>query len=674
MALAILSAEPGEAGKRWFRFDLGANRYYRLAIGDEVRRTKHGVPLLAEPSWISDLQGPLAEESLGRGRVGIDDARFDRDHRYVQLISYRSRDGQGPAASDIVASQPVLPDATPSVPGYAVASSWRGTALGHTSDKVEPNLWVRAPRADAMFLEGLIGMLPGVVGHLAPLLPSLGKIVEQAGPLLTRLVGGSKVGGEEVGAALKSPETVAALEGLLKGLAEVIAGGAKAKSLSKGRNRAAMVAALQAGPRRSMAMNPAIAALPMLANLAPVLQQILSPETLKAILPSLEKMLPAVFNGIKDLGNVGKEIQKQELDHIERMVPSVDDPALDKLVGGLGRALSAPDPGLRWRRVEGVKLSLLDVRPALVGGDTLALYAHGHDVTFPLSVARPSTRNGGKPVLRDATLQLQVKDADTLVVVAQKHWPIGDVENDGLLPGTFRVTAEELSALEPARRYLFCLTLTWRARDGGVRGAPLHHMARIARSPVFDRVEEAGQPIALEDMERFRDYWHRLWGGRFRDDGKAFELDARYFYALGVPDRAAHARLETQVAVKPKNGSLHTREGRLKSGMELALAAMNRLAPLLAPDARELDAEHLRALATGEFAERYHRAVRTTLRFRGRSGESFAVWAYPAVALQTVVLKRVASVDGLGQVASWDEERVRFPMPVQIHFVGMSEP
>ena len=120
MALAILQADDGSGGnpggddvdgggQRWFRFDIGSNRYFRFAVGGPERRRLDGIGLIDQPRYISPLQGPLPESAMGRGRFGIDEAHFADGAEFVQMMSYRTRNREGPAVSAIVRAMRPLP-------------------------------------------------------------------------------------------------------------------------------------------------------------------------------------------------------------------------------------------------------------------------------------------------------------------------------------------------------------------------------------------------------------------------------------------------------------------------------------------------------------------------------------------------------------------------------------
>jgi hypothetical protein len=104
MALALLtpSRVPGPPGTTAFQVDLGGNRYWQYAIGDDSVASDRGFRVLGAPIYTSPLAGPLPEPARGRTLLEVPVSRFDREHRAIQLTSFRNAARHAPAVSDIV--------------------------------------------------------------------------------------------------------------------------------------------------------------------------------------------------------------------------------------------------------------------------------------------------------------------------------------------------------------------------------------------------------------------------------------------------------------------------------------------------------------------------------------------------------------------------------------------
>jgi hypothetical protein len=329
-----------------------------------------------------------------------------------------------------------------------------------------------------------------------------------------------------------------------------------------------------------------------------------------------------------------------------------------------------------YRDVAAVTLTFDAQAPQTINGTSRVAYRAGRDLAFPVAVATP------KPIRR-ATLHWELKHAASLQVLASGHTRHERVEAGALPP--LAIAAGALAELAVPEDYVLCLTLTWRDRKGATLGTRRTTMFTLAGEYQYDRAEDAPapppdaegvddetgevaltlEPIALADPSAHRDVWHKVWEGRFTDDGRSRRIALRYYYALG--DRREVARMETQQ--KRVKGKDSKAELRLRTGLLLSPEALNALLPALA-DVPSLDAEQLRAIRSPDFRRRFGQAADSHVTLRGRAGQRAALWVYPEVRLQRVILKRASEVDPNGQIASYEETAVVFPMPALAHVIG----
>lgn len=627
MALAILRPAGGADPLR-FRFDLGSNRFYAWAIGpgDGEGPRPRGV---GEPSARSPVLGPLPEAALGRGELEIPAGRFDRTNRFLQLVSWRTADGIGPAVSDVLEVRPRL--ASEALPAIAFSGGPMAQA------ERRPVAFAYAERAEAA---GFLDLLGGVAKQLLPVLAPIFAPAPAAAP-------GAAPGSPP--AAVPGPlpaDAVAAIAKLLQSLL------AKGQSLPDD-----AVAAAQALP------GPLASAQALPAALIPILQTVLTPETVKAVIESPEKLTGTVLNGLKELGQLGIQNTKQELDFLKSIQPSLEDAGLDRLLQGLSLAPAdeAPSPGgLSYRRVPWVVLRFAGARPVPVGGRARVVYARGRDAELPLAIQTPRT-------IPSAGLQLLVRDPSTLEVLAERRQKLVSVAAGPIAPAP-RLPREVVDALPAGREVLVTATLVFAGRGGERLGTSRSQLVSTAGAYLFERMGGEGRAFPLDDVERHRDWWHKVWQASFSDEDRSFDLECKYYYAL-EPDRDRAARMET--VLETERRGTWGRAGRLKTGLAVALPALNALAAEL-PGGRSLDDDELEALRDPAFVERFHRAARTRAQLRGKRGESVALWVYPTVRLEEVVLKRASQVGPTGQIEAFEDHPVPFPIPATAHVVGTS--
>jgi hypothetical protein len=669
MALAWLSYEGTDGGQRRFRFDIGVNRYYGYAIGGKETLRSGGLKTLRDRHFESPMLGPLPETALGRGTLEIPDQAFDREHRYVQLMSYRTQERIGPAISEIVAvpaggTAPGTDDGGGSLPELSFGQE---LIMDRQNMYVEtvPFRFREARYSNAMFLGALANILPTV-------LPAVGSLVGNLFGGRGAASPGNGGGGGAAGALLQAigkPETVQQIVDLIQQIAGASSGGANTGTATPTPTASGLVLANGYGfayGRRGPARGPlyseaqvAPALLAALPALMPILQQVLNPQTIQAVLDAPAKHTGMIIDGVKDFAKLGIQSHEQDLKHLRELNPGVDDPALDALLASLSLGLSQVGSDLNYRRVGAVRLSFDGVQVQTLYGQTKIPYYAGRELTFPFSIETP------RPIGK-AMVQLLVKDPETLEILAEKRARVERVES-GPSPVTPTLSLAQIQNLVPGQDYLICLALVWKGKAGKQFGSSIKQKITLVSDYVFDRVEEAGELIPLNDVARYREFWHKIWGGNFDGDLKRYEWDCKYYYALNV-ERTTNARIETQTRMQKIED--RRASGQLKTGMELSPDELNRLLPRLAPGEVPLSAEELQPLRTGDFVNRFNQAARYKAKLRGRAGDSAALWVYPEFKLQRVVLQKVDQVNAHGHVVSFLEHPVRFPLPALIHLIG----
>jgi hypothetical protein len=73
---------------------------------------------------------------------------------------------------------------------------------------------------------------------------------------------------------------------------------------------------------------------------------------------------------------------------------------------------------------------------------------------------------------------------------------------------------DDLKPLQTGEEYLACVYLTWKNAKGRVIGTSRTQMITLIGEYVFDRVED-GAVVPLNDVARFRPFWHKAWQGSF---------------------------------------------------------------------------------------------------------------------------------------------------------------
>jgi hypothetical protein len=102
MALAILQLEDTDSTRYRFRVNIGTNRFYRYAIAPSAAKQSNGLVQLQDTKFTSPLIGPIPEASLGKTVFDVPRDRFDRKNNQIQITSFRTKNLEGPALSDVL--------------------------------------------------------------------------------------------------------------------------------------------------------------------------------------------------------------------------------------------------------------------------------------------------------------------------------------------------------------------------------------------------------------------------------------------------------------------------------------------------------------------------------------------------------------------------------------------
>ncbi|MCC6318282.1 MAG: hypothetical protein IT361_11390 [Gemmatimonadaceae bacterium] len=670
MALAILrpARVPGPSGALAFDLELGSNRYHQFVIGGAGISRASGFPQLDEPSYTSALFGPLPESSFGRTTLLVPRERFDRDHRNLQVTSFRTRAREGPAWSDIVrvsVAGPVRDDLPLPAFGVSMAMDTYSDATSYGApapwQRAEPMAYREVPAfSNAMLFGSLIPVIGKLAAKVLPAIVNVGKVAgggaaPDIGGLVSQIIGGARgvVAAPPGIETLVKPETLQLIAQLLEQLRSPQPANApaqaKALALGDGYSHAAVAPAL-------------LAALPAL---MPLLEKVANPETIKAILEHTDpsKIIGAVTNGVKEIGNLGLEHNKQENEHLRALNPMGVHAPVDDLLKGLGFA-SSLEPGVskekgepRYRRIESVTLTFAGASPVMIHGRTRVCYRLGEEIAFPFDVQTPRPVTG-------ARITLQVKHVATRAILARRTVEVPSVTS-GRLAARAALTKEDTARLRAGEEYLICAWLTWKTKKGSIVGTSRMQLITLVGEYIFDRVED-GKVIPLNDVAKHRPFWHKVWQGAFDPTHFRVDLEGKYFYVLD-PKKDANAPIATSTKFEAGEGKV--KRGRLRSGMTASLAALNALIPLVSTG-KALGEAQLKALAGSDFVSRFHTAARFHGSLKGKAGVSATLWVYPEVKLHEVVLLKAASTDADAHVRELVEERVFFPVPVSIHVIG----
>ncbi|MFZ6012345.1 MAG: hypothetical protein ACOYXT_18525 [Bacteroidota bacterium] len=641
MALSILkNGELTDQG--WsFPIDIGKNRYYRYVIGTEESKHPSGLKEISEKTFVSPLIGPLSPTAFGRDVIHVPLDRFSKEASLIQLYSYRTKDQKALAVSDIKKVKPhslrdedlVLPDISFS---YSLNQPMNYQYSSYAYAENVPFSYRERKMSNAMFLDSIMRMVGGA-------LPGLGNI-------LSGLTGGGGGGiPAQLTALLNSPEVTRILQQLLTQTLQ----GTNTAPVAAAARQQALVESF--GRYSEAKIAPALlAAMPAL---MPLLQQVLTPETIGRVLDAPQRMVGAVTDSLVNLGRVGIESHEQDLRHL-RELHSVTGPPVDALLATLSLSLSAQEKLDKFRRLDSVHLKFADVTPLAIEGRQRVVYSANQALSFPLIFESPGA-------VTNVKLQLAIKRPTDSKTVYLKTYKIKRVEN-GALKQKPTVSLETVkNKLKPNEEYMVTAQLTWTNKKNETVGTVMSQLVYLMENYIYAGTDSSGEPIPLNDVDKFREFWHKVWAVSFKPEKKRYKIDCKYYYIL-EKDRSNIGRMETLTKEEDDSFPVHMK---MKSGSILNVKALNMLLPKIS-QYQPLTEEELAALDSDEFTQRFHAVARMGLDFNGYDKENAVLWVYPEVKMHKFILKTPVSINPNGAVTGLVDKAVFFPVPSSVHFIG----
>ena len=729
MALAHLKYLGQFNNKHRFHTDTGSNRFFQFKIGAEKGRYKGMERLDAIRLESSLFERPARNANPIRTDFAfeIEDRFFQQDNRYIQLASYQNKRKVAPAFSSVIAVKPSLAKDKIELRrpiSFSQSSKIMQNSTLNIPVRNIPFHYREPSESRAMFWSAIVNALP--------------KILPAITPVVGQLLGGNKGNPPSTsnGQPASGESTPAISADLVDAIADLV------KKLSEKNQSSAQ------GLTQQMAFNPA-----MLAQLAPLLEKVVSPETINAIgdqpmklfkaigdavlkmdqqemahleklnpgvkddsierilksmsavpdngrfssakvapallaalpalMPVIEKVLdPKTLQAIGDqpvkmfkaIGDAVLKMDQQEMEHLERLNPGVDDPSIERILKSMSLSPSRK-LGIPFKFDPRVDINFLDVQQVDLNGNKKVVYSKKQDIWVPISISTKANQPP-KRAIPKVIVELIIQDSDSMAVLLEKKFKIKELFFDQAIKEIV-IRKEELAHLPTGKDLKLEISIIWKSsRNRQNKGSFKNHYIMLSADYIFDQIGPMqGQEIPLNDVVQHRSFWHKLWeGGLSRSRRWNIELDLKYFLLLQCENNEAQ-RLATKKKLIADNArteeelpSRRKIKAKMKAGLELSLQQFNLVLQQLGQPM--LSIEQLEALKTNEFKQHFQQVSRAHVELKGRAGDSAALWAYPEIGLYKVFLKKPGTVTALGQVTQFEQSEVLFPKPTSIHFIG----
>lgn len=701
MALAILELLAFEKGNVRFNIDTGTNRYYQLKIGRNVQR-KYGI------DWVDDVffSTPVRTNDAGGGLLSsskdivLPVTRFDKENAYVQLFSFKTAEGKSPAFSSVV-KVPMgmgVPGPIDYAPSYSISKPM------NTNDTFQP------PRAIPC------RTYAEVYARQASLEDLLAGIVKIATPAVLSLLGGAQSGARQnASSGPASSNGSADYTNLLTLLLHTLLGSIPGTAGSLASRQQSL-----SGPaihdNRFLAMQNAQFSRPFIFGIDDAL--------LGALIGPVVQMLPQLMNAANQrrvqlkqadnklitdiLSDVNRRMLLEQLLQAQRQAPSSAQPGnaadLNSLLQLLQQLPAAPQQGASaatpqppvatTSTIQSLSLdasdsstlsskavlSFVTADPVSWNGMQKVLFAknQGLQLKMQLNVAEPVP----KTPLPKAIIKFLFKDGSDQSVLYEKTFKQKDILPNSVM--AFPFLPDELSHLPANKPIAVLAEMRWLGSKTSREYRSLGSLEIILVKKYFlkEQEKDVSTEEELTDMKRFRPFWNKVWEAPTLDaasskgDGTKkylweLNVNAKYSVLLSA-NHEANGLMETKILRgQVDEQSLTERtDGRMKAGIELSIAELNKLVPLW-DGAPVLDRDKLEAFTTDVFAKNNAAEFIYNFKLKGRAGERGMIWVVPIFKLFDCILNTTLKTDDAGQVVAVAEERVRFPLPVSARVIGL---
>jgi hypothetical protein len=720
MALAILKFLTIEKNRAKFRIDTGTNKFYYLKIGKTVSE-RGGI------TWVDSITEKTPIEENDKSNTLINTAKeisvrgdlFNREDCYVQLFSFKNKEGKSPAFSKVIKVRATPDIDTGSTDIYSLSTSINSNRMAENILNPHRNIPHRVSHSKYSKQSSAENILLD--------------IVRLAGPIVMGILSGINGSKQDTAHAVTGNNQIpqigmfnTLLQALLNGMqnTNTPAPAAAAKSLSlsfTNQNRFLNPRVQQLSRPMVFGIDDALlasVAAPLLANLAGPLLQML-PQLINAenqhklqegqqenkfitdiLAESNRDMLLQQFldnqtaSGGSNGAGGGIDMNKlmQLLQQAPQQTPQANQvtspvkptvaPAppvvAPPVTPQVATAKSIRNGNFATMLSTNVLLSFEAKRGISINGKDQIVYNKKSDIK--LAVKLNVTGNVPDRALNKAIIKFCFKDGRHQTAF-EKIFKQKDIMPNSVL--VFDFAAGELSHLPPNSPVYVYAEMRWlSSRDIEMKALGTTEIIFAEGYFLKEQGKQSGEEKELTDMKAYRSFWNKVWESPVLDGtGKQDDSLTKYNWELGADmkysvtlsaDHDSNGLMETKM-LQVENGEESLTEkinGRMKAGIELSLSELNKMISLW-DNQSPLNDEQLAALKTPPVISGNASEFIYNIKLKGRSKERGMVWVVPILKLHNFVLNKVKNTNEAGQVTEVEEETILFPLPVSARILGL---
>jgi hypothetical protein len=616
MALAYLKYMGTSGGQYRFIADIGTNQFYQYRIGSMERDKR----VYRNIDTVAHISLPVRQPSNNPFRtefiLTVPTALFDRDNRFIQLVSFRTIDKKSISTSDIVIVSLVLKDEplltqkellhyskSTSIMDTYISPETRNIAYGQeASNMSEAMFWDALVRgvtsilpAATNILKGIggggsasggagniiktvidtVGKLPSPVANAAPAASShrqptaspssnapidLAGIIGQVAPLVSRFLSpesANAVGSEPNQLINLILEIVTRFLQNPSAAPSVLSGLSGGQSLNSEANGSASFLNNFGAPPQYSEAKIAPALLAALPALMPVIEKALNPETINALGDLGTKPIKAVQDFLNAGTDASIKVTQQYLQGAERANPGVNDPSADAILMAMSFCAEPIQRSMSFTIDPRIQIDFVNNTMVNFQGKEKIVYLRKQAAHFHIKISTNHPNPPTRPIPK-AIIQLMVQQPDTLKILFEKKFRLKDIKLNSTIDN-IALTPEEMASLPVNESLKVMVNFMWQGKSGITKlGTFKNHYITLSDSYIFDKMEEAVKTkISLNDVVKHRAFWHKVWeGGLTESRHWNLVFDLKYCYVFN-PTTTALGKMETKKKIYNDDADNH---------------------------------------------------------------------------------------------------------------------
>ena len=351
-------------------------------------------------------------------------------------------------------------------------------------------------------------------------------------------------------------------------------------------------------------------------------------------------MIPQILDALTDLGKIGAQINKDELDALTKLNPGVDDPDVQGLLAGMSLSIVRPIPKIKFKTVKSVRIEPYHMSKLYSHGKEQYYFAYGKELGIPLDITTP------KP-LPTGVVQFIAMRMDNEVVFEHKTAFSG---GEGLITAIPTVPAYKADDMVPGESYKLLVCVVWKSTSGKKLGAEMTLPIAVAEELVYDRLGNAVakfDTVANGNFAGKDPFFYRAWAGRFSEEVKRFEFHFTFYYK-GDHTSSHNRKLPTKNSLEADRP--YKMVGEVSASQTLSLEVLNQVTP---PEMQTHSGQaiqfrkmngNLKALKNEDFASTLQYAARGRIKIKGMPDTVASLYVYPEFEIKEVIFKSPGQV------------------------------